>query len=56
MYEIDPSAGWDQASGAFNINQVRWLRIDWNLSEGAGQVAGETLYLDDFKLVDPASP
>ncbi len=56
VYELDPSTGWDQATGAFNINQVRWIRITWNLNEGAGRVLGETLYLDDIKLVNPASP
>ncbi len=55
VYEIDPSTGWDLANGAFNIDQVRRIRVDWNLNEGAGRVAGEALYLDDVKLVNPAS-
>lgn len=55
-YEIDPAVGWDEAHNNFDISGVRRIRIQWNIDEGAGQVAGEDLYLDDFEVVTPAVP
>lgn len=55
-YEIDPTVGWDEAHNNFTPAVVRRFRIQWNLDEGAGRVVGEQIYLDDFKLVDPAFP
>jgi hypothetical protein len=54
-YEIDPSIGWDEGHNNFNLAVVRRIRIQWNIDEGAGQTVGEEIYLDDFKLVVPAS-
>ncbi|HTO07421.1 MAG TPA: hypothetical protein VMR86_10245 [Myxococcota bacterium] len=55
-FEIDPTVGWNEAHNSFDITRIRRLRIEWNLDEGAGRVFGEQVYLDDFKLFDPAFP
>jgi len=55
-YEIDPTVGWDEANNTINLSEIRRFRIQWNLNEGAGRVGGEQIYLDDFRLFDPAFP
>ena len=52
-YEIDPTIGWNEAHNTFDLTHVRRFRIQWNLG---GNVIGEDLYLDNFRLVVPAHP